>query len=179
MAVSINVRRVSGADWSGVWAIIETVIRGGQSYPYARDMTATEARRMWFEIPAATYVAEDGDGCLLGTYYIKPNQPTLGAHVANCGYIVAESARGQGVARQMCEHSQSEAIRLGYRAMQYNLVVSTNTAGVHLWKKMGFTIIGTLPGAFDHALHGFVDAHVMYKQLSASTNHKFNPESAE
>ncbi len=116
--------------------------------------------------PAATYIAENADGNILGTYYIKPNQPTLGAHVANCGYMVAESARGRGVATQMCEHSQDEALRLGYRAMQYNLVVKTNEASVHLWKKMGFTIAGTLPGAFQHAGHGFVDAYVMYKELT-------------
>ena len=165
MASNLNIRPYSEPDWSAVWQIMEPVIRAGDTYPYAKEMTDDGARKMWIEIPAATYVTEDADGRILGTYYIKPNQPTLGAHVANCGYMVAESARGRGVATQMCEHSQDEALRLGYRAMQYNLVVKTNEASVHLWQKMGFAITGTLPGAFDHAEHGFVDAYIMYKEL--------------
>jgi L-amino acid N-acyltransferase YncA len=159
------IRRITDVDWDNVWAIMKPVVRAGETYPYARDMTAAEAHKMWLDIPEASYVMEDAAGNVLGTYYIKPNQPTLGAHVANCGYIVAESARGQGVASRMCEHSQAEAVRLGYRAMQYNLVVKTNEASVYLWKKMGFAIVGTLPGAFHHPLHGYVDAFVMYKEL--------------
>lgn len=165
MNSEIMIRRITGTDWENVWAIMKPVVRAGETYPYARDMAATDAQEMWLAIPEASYVAEDASGKLLGTYYIKPNQPTLGAHVANCGYIVAESARGQGVASYMCEHSQIEAIKLGYRAMQYNLVVKTNEASVYLWKKMGFAIVGTLPGAFHHPLHGYVDAFVMYKEL--------------
>lgn len=159
------IRRITDADWDNVWAIMKPVVRAGETYPYARDMTAAEAHKMWLDIPEASYVMEDTSGNVLGTYYIKPNQPTLGAHVANCGYIVAESARGQGVASRMCEHSQAVAVELGYRAMQYNLVVKTNEASVYLWKKMGFAIVGTLPGAFHHPLHGYVDAFVMYKEL--------------
>jgi L-amino acid N-acyltransferase YncA len=159
------IRRITDVDWDNVWAIMKPVVRAGETYPYARDMTAAKAHKMWLDIPEASYVMEDAAGNVLGTYYIKPNQPTLGAHVANCGYIVAESARGQGVASRMCEHSQAEAVRLGYRAMQYNLVVKTNEASVYLWKKMGFAIVGTLPGAFHHPLHGYVDAFVMYKEL--------------
>jgi ribosomal protein S18 acetylase RimI-like enzyme len=144
---------------------MEPVIRSGETYPYKRDMDSDGARRMWIEATEAAYVAEDDTGEILGTYYIKPNQPTLGAHVANCGYMVSENARGRGVATAMCEHSQEEAVRLGYRAMQYNLVVTTNQAGVHLWQKMGFDIVGALPGAFHHATDGYVDAYVMYKTL--------------
>jgi L-amino acid N-acyltransferase YncA len=161
----LNIRSFDEADWPAVWELMEPVIRAGDTYPYAMDMTIDGAREMWIEIPEATYVAEDAVGNILGTYYLKPNQPTLGAHVANAGYMVAETARGKGVATQMCQHSQDEALRLGYRAMQYNLVVKTNEASVHLWQKMGFTIVGTLPGAFRHAEHGFVDAYVMYKEL--------------
>lgn len=165
MSAKVNIRPLSEADWSAAWEIMEPIIRAGDTYPYARDMTVEGARRMWLDIPQAAYVAEDADGNILGTYYIKPNQPTLGAHVANCGYMVADSARGRGIATQMCQHSQEEAVRMGYRAMQYNLVVKTNEASVHLWQKMGFAIVGSLPGAFEHAEHGFVDAYVMYKEL--------------
>ena len=154
MASETKIRQLADADWSYVWAMMELVIRAGETYPYARDMTDAGAHRMWLEIPQASYVAEDESGQLLGTYYIKPNQQTLGAHVANCGYIVSESARGRGIASRMCEHSQAEAVRLGYRAMQYNLVVKTNAASVYLWKKMDFRIVGTLPGACHHPVHG-------------------------
>lgn len=159
------IRVLEERDWPSVWKIMEPVIRSGESYPYAMDMTSDGAHYMWLDVTEKSYFAEDSDGNILGTYYIKPNQPTLGAHVANCGYLVAETARGQGVATQLCLHSQEEAIRLGYRAMQFNLVVKTNTASVKLWTKMGFDNIGTLPGAFFHARHGYVDAYVMYKTL--------------
>jgi ribosomal protein S18 acetylase RimI-like enzyme len=116
-------------------------------------------------VPAATFVAQGAGQRVLGTYYLKPNQPTLGAHVCNCGYVVAEQARGQGIASAMCEHSQSEARALGFRAMQFNLVVSTNEGAIRLWRKHGFAVVGVLPGAFRHARLGYVDALVMYKQL--------------
>jgi L-amino acid N-acyltransferase YncA len=165
MSANVNIRPISEADWPAVWEIMKPIIRAGDTYPYAVDMTSDGARRMWIDIPEATLVAEDADSNILGTYYVKANQPTLGAHVANCGYMVAENARGRGIATQMCQHSQDEAVRRGYRAMQYNLVVKTNEPSVHLWQKMGFTIVGTLPGAFEHAELGFVDAYVMYKEL--------------
>lgn len=167
MGAHVNIRLISEADWPAVWQLMQPVIRAGDTYPYAIDMTDDGARQMWVEIPAATYVAADEQGNILGTYYIKPNQPTLGAHVANCGYMVAASSRGMGIASQMCEHSQDEAVKMDYRAMQYNLVVKTNEPSVHLWQKMGFAIVGTLPGAFRHAEYGFVDAYIMYKELVA------------
>jgi L-amino acid N-acyltransferase YncA len=165
MSANVVIRPITDADWPAVWEFMGPVIRAGDTYPYAMDMTVEGARQMWIDITEVTYVAEDEDGNLLGSYYIKPNQPTLGAHVANCGYMVAEKARGMGVATQMCQHSQDEAVRLGYRAMQYNLVVKTNQPSVHLWQKMGFEITGTLPGAFRHAELGYVDAYIMFKEL--------------
>ena len=102
---------------------------------------------------------------VLGTYYIKPNQPDLGGHVCNCGYIVSENARGKGIASEMCEHSQHEAVRRGFRSMQYNLVVTTNEGAIRLWKRHGFEVVGTLSEAFRHPQLGYVDAHVMYKKL--------------
>lgn len=161
----IGIRELQEKDWPAVWQLMKPVIRAGETYPYAVDMTVDQARRMWLEATESAYVAEDNAGDLLGTYYIKPNQPALGAHVANCGYMVAEQARGRGIATTMCAHSQQEAIRLGYRAMQFNLVVETNEASLHLWKKMGFDVVGRLPGAFNHTKSGFVDAFVMYKDL--------------
>ena len=101
----------------------------------------------------------------MGTYYIKANQPGLGSHVCNCGYMVCADARGKGIGRAMCEHSLVEARKLGFKAMQYNLVVSTNRGAIKLWQDLGFDIIGTLPGAFEHRHKGFVDAFVMYQWI--------------
>jgi len=161
----INVRRLQEEDWPHVWQFMEPVIRVGQTYPFALDMTSEEAHEMWIEATECAYVAEDESGQILGSYYIKPNQPTLGAHVANCGYLVAEKARGRGVATTMGEHSLTAAVKLGYRAMQFNLVVATNEASVRVWKKLGFDLVGTLPGAFNHKDLGYVDACVFYKVL--------------
>jgi ribosomal protein S18 acetylase RimI-like enzyme len=161
----INIRPFNASDWISTWRIIAPVLRAGETYAFSPDITEAEAHRVWVELPAATFVAVDQRSEVLGTYYIKPNQPGLGAHVCNCGYIVAENARHKGIASEMCEHSQREAIARGFRAMQYNLVVSTNKGAVRLWQRHGFEIIGTLPKAFRHPQLGFVNAFVMYKQL--------------
>ncbi len=163
----LTIRPFTEPDWHAVWQMIEPVFRAGDTYPYATDITEDEAFDAWINTPQTTYVAEDEENsAIVGTYYIKPNQPSQGSHVCNCGYIVAKAARGRGVASQMCEHSQQEAVRQGFRAMQYNLVVATNEGAVRLWKRMGFQITGTLPGAFNHPALGYVDAHIMYKVLN-------------
>ena len=165
----MEIRRYKESDWEQIWSIIEKVFRTGETYPYPPDITEKEAYSKWIEAPQVTYVCievcSENNNKILGTYYIKPNQPELGAHVCNCGYIVSENARGKGVATTLCEHSQQVAIDLGFRAMQYNLVVSTNTAAIHLWKKLGFEIIGTLPKAFKSKSLGYIDALLMYKEL--------------
>lgn len=160
------IRPIEESDWDAVWSVIEPVFRAGETYAYAPDITPEEAHRNWVALPAATFVVEDEDGVLLGTYYIKANQPGQGAHVCNCGYIVADAARGRGIATEMCMHSQTVARTLGFQAMQYNLVVASNEGAVRLWQSLGFDIVGTLPGAFDHPKLGMVDAHVMFKKLA-------------
>jgi ribosomal protein S18 acetylase RimI-like enzyme len=162
----VKIQRFEESDWPAVWKIIEPVFRAGETYAFPRDISEDEAHKAWVSTPKVTYVAVDQDSVILGTYYIKPNQPGSGAHICNCGYIVSENARGQGIATAMCEHSQHEAVALGFRAMQYNLVVSTNSGAVRLWKQLGFEIVGTIPEAFHHPVHGFVEAFVMYKRLS-------------
>jgi L-amino acid N-acyltransferase YncA len=161
----IEIREYHADDWPACWRMIEPVFRAGDTYAVPPDISEQETRELWITKPTATYVAVAENGELLGTYYIKPNQAGNGAHVCNCGYIVAESARGRGIASSMGEHSQREALVLGFRAMQYNLVVSTNQAAVHLWKRHGFEIVGTLPEAYRHPLSGFVDAFLMFKRL--------------
>ena len=161
------IRPFQGADWPATWQVLKPVFRAGDTYSFAADISEPGARRAWIETPDSTFVAESDDGRILGTYYIKANQPGQGSHVCNCGYVVAPAARGQGIASLMCEHSQQEALARGFRAMQYNLVVSTNVGAVRLWRKHGFEIAGTLPEAFRHPEKGYVDAYVMYKKLRA------------
>ena len=164
----LTIRAFTESDWNAVWQIVEPVFRAGDTYPYPTTITQEESFDLWIAVPEVTYVAEDKESeAILGTYYIKPNQPSQGSHVCNCGYIVAKDARGRGVASQMCEHSQQEAIRRGFRAMQYNLVVATNEGAVRLWQKMGLQIVGTLTGAFKHPKFGYVDAHIMYRTLES------------
>jgi len=160
----LTIRRATADDATALWAMLEPVIRAGETYPLPRDMTREEALAYWLSDEKTVFVAEE-DGVALGTYYIKANTTGGGAHVANCGYITSVAARGRGVASQMCAHSQEEARRQGYRAMQFNFVIATNTRAVSLWQHMGFEIIGTLPGAFAHPTEGYVDAHVMFKPL--------------
>lgn len=163
--MSPTIRPFKSEDWPAVWRLLQATFASGDTYAYSPESTEAEIRQVWIEAPLATWVVCNSAGSLIGTYKLQANQPGLGAHVANCGYVVAPAARGQGVAAQMCEHSQMEARRLGFRAMQFNLVVASNTGAVRLWQKLGFRIVGTLPGAFAHRQLGYVDAHVMFKSL--------------
>lgn len=161
-----SIRPAEAADWPAIWSILSPVFAAGETYAYPRDIDEAGARATWMDKPAATFVGVDAQGEIVATYYIVANQPGQGAHVANCGYVVAEAARGRGWASALCEHSQAEAIARGFRAMQYNFVAETNEGAVRLWQKHGFTIVGRLPGAFCHPRLGDVDAFVMYKPLT-------------
>ena len=164
-----KIRPFEEIDWFDTWKIIEPVFRAGETYAFSPEITEVEAQEVWIDMPSATYVAVGEHNKILGTYYIKANQPGLGSHVCNCGYIVASDATRKGVASEMCKHSQLEAIASGFRAMQFNLVVTTNEGAIRLWRKHGFDVVGRLPNAFRHPLRGFVDALVMYKQFVACT----------
>jgi ribosomal protein S18 acetylase RimI-like enzyme len=163
-----TIRPFEPEDWPQVWPILNTTFKSGDTYAFSPDSTEKQIHDAWIELPQATYVAVSGTAEIVATYTLKPNQPGLGSHVCNCGYVVAAAARGQGLAARLCEHSQEEARRLGYRAMQFNLVVATNEVAVRLWQRLGFTIVGSLPGAFRHSTLGFVDAYVMHKSLVAA-----------
>lgn len=160
----LHIRPARPEDDEAIWQIFHEVIQGGDTFAFHPDTSREEGLRAWTVLPRATFVAES-DGRVVGSYFVKDNQPGLGSHVCNAGYMVAGSARGLGVGRAMCAHSLDEARRLGYTAMQYNIVVSTNTSAVSLWQAMGFAIVGTLPGAFRHRQLGRVDAFVMFRQL--------------
>jgi len=158
------IRKALLTDLDAIWAILEPVIRAGETYPLPRDMDRQSALAYWFSLGHEVYVAEDG-GAVVGTYFLKANQKGGGAHVANCGYMTAPHATGRGVARAMCAHSMERARERGFRAMQFNFVVSTNDRAVRLWQNCGFEIVGRLPLVFEHPRRGYVDAFVMHRQL--------------
>ncbi len=161
----LQIRPYETADWPAVWALLEPVFRAGETFPHDPGITEAEARGAWVEQSQAVMVAVDPAEALVGTYYLRPNSLALGAHVANAGYVVAEHCRRQGIGSRLCQHSLQAARRLGFRAMQFNLVVSTNTAGIRCWQRNGFQVVGTLPGAFRHKQLGYVDALVMFQGL--------------
>jgi ribosomal protein S18 acetylase RimI-like enzyme len=163
-ASAINLRPATRDDAAAIWSIIGPTIRAGETYALARDLSEADALDYWLGADKQTFVAE-ADGQVLGTYYLRANQPGGGAHVCNCGYMTAAAAAGRGVARAMCAHSLEQARVAGYRAMQFNFVVSTNARAVRLWKAMGFEVVGVLPQAFAHPGEGYVDALVMFRAL--------------
>jgi L-amino acid N-acyltransferase YncA len=158
-------RPATTSDWPAIWQMFAEVIASGDAFAYDTDTREDEARQKWLALPARAWVAENDAGDVVGTYYIRPNQPGRGSHVANAGYMVAAAARGQGLASLLCAHSLVSAKEYGYLAMQFNFVVSTNFAAVKTWEKHGFTIIGRIPEAFEHAQLGFVDALIMWRKL--------------
>jgi len=141
------------------------VFRAGETFPHDPAISEAEAQQAWVEQSQAVMVAVDATGALVGTYYLRPNSLALGAPVANAGYVVAQHCRRQGIGSRLCQHSLQAARRLGFRAMQFNLVVSTNTAGLRCWQRNGFQIVGTLPGGFRHRQLSYVDALVMIQSL--------------
>jgi L-amino acid N-acyltransferase YncA len=161
----LQIRPFEPADWPGLWALLEPMFRAGETFPHDPAITEAEAQLAWVEQSQAVMVAVDATGALVGTYYLRPNSLALGAHVANAGYVVAEHCRRQGIGSRLCLHSLQAARRLGFRAMQFNLVVSTNTAGIRCWQRNGFQVVGTLPEAFRHKQLGYVDALVMIQPL--------------
>ncbi|MFP8965393.1 GNAT family N-acetyltransferase [Pokkaliibacter sp. CJK22405] len=160
----MQIREASREDFHQFWPVFRQVIEAQETYAYPADLSEDQAFHLWCELPQKTYVAEE-DGQILGSYYLKANAMGPGDHVCNCGYMVAPSARGKGIAQLMCEHSQLIAKEIGFYAMQFNSVVSTNTTAVALWQRLGFDIIGTIPEAYRHPAHGRVDTFVMYKKL--------------
>jgi len=160
----LEIREATEQDFDSIWPIFREIASTGETYAYDRSTPRDEAFELWMEYPRKTFVFEE-NGEILGTYYIVTNHSGPGDHVCNCGYMVSSNARGKGLATSMCEHSQEIAKLMGYKAMQFNFVASSNESAVRLWKKLGFESVGRLPKAFNHPGQGFVDALVMYKWL--------------
>jgi ribosomal protein S18 acetylase RimI-like enzyme len=158
------IRPVKDSDSDAIWAILEPMIRAGDTYTLPSNMSREETLTYWHAPEHEVFVAEEGDQ-ILGTYFLQANQRGGGSHMANCGYVTARQATGRGVARAMCAYSLEHARSRGFTAMQFNFVVSSNERAVRLWQRLGFEIVGCLPGAFRHPTKGLVDAFMMYRTL--------------
>ncbi|WFP78115.1 N-acetyltransferase [Mesorhizobium sp. WSM4906] len=159
-----TIRPATPADADAIWSILEPVLRAGETYALPRDWNRDQGLGYWFSEGNEVFVSEDA-GEIAGCYFLHANQRGGGAHVANCGYVTSAASTGRGIATAMCEHSLQRAAELGFRAMQFNFVISTNERAVKLWQRLGFAIVGTIPQAFDHPQLGYVDAFVMHRML--------------
>jgi ribosomal protein S18 acetylase RimI-like enzyme len=160
----MQIRKAEPRDARAIAEIILPTFREGATYAVDPDISEADALAYWLSPDKETFVAEDA-GLIVGTYIMRANQPGGGRHVCNCGYMTRAGATGRGIARAMCLHSLDQARARGYRAMQFNFVVATNERAVRLWQSLGFRVVGRLPGAFRHPVHGYVDALVMYRTL--------------
>jgi ribosomal protein S18 acetylase RimI-like enzyme len=164
--MSVSIRFATQVDHPSIWKIIEPMIRAGETYTLPRDMEENDALTYWLSPNHEVFVAQaEDEGEIAGTYFLQANQQGAGSHIANCGYVSAPWARGRGIARAMCLHSLERAKARGFRAMQFNFVVSSNEHALRLWKDLGFTVVGEIPQAFEHPTLGFVPAYVMYRRL--------------
>jgi ribosomal protein S18 acetylase RimI-like enzyme len=160
----MRIRRATSDDHEAIWAVLEPTIRAGETLAWRRDMGRDAAVAYWTRQDSDVFVTEDA-GEIVGSYALRVNQSGGGAHVANGGYVTAVTASGRGIGRAMCAHSLDQARARGFRAMQFNFVISTNERAVRLWQAMGFAIVGRLPAAFAHPTLGYVDALVMFQTL--------------
>ncbi len=161
----LEITRATEADFDLIWPIFRDIVATGDTYVYAPDITYEGAKIVWFDSKFQTFVARQ-NGETVGAYVIRPNHRDLGNHIANAAYIVAAEARGQGIGRKLAEDSFKQAKAAGYKAMQFNFVVSTNETAINLWKSCGFQIIGTVPNAYRHQqLKQLVPIHIMYRDL--------------
>ncbi|QDY69777.1 GNAT family N-acetyltransferase [Qingshengfaniella alkalisoli] len=158
-------RKASADDSDLLWQMLEPVFRAGDTYAIDPDISREDALSYWLGATNGAWLVEEDTP--LGTYYLKRNQPGGGAHVCNCGFVTAQDAGGKGVAREMLAHALEQAKIAGYRAMQFNFVISRNERAVRLWTRAGFNTVGRLPNAFEHPAQGYVDALVMYRDLTA------------
>jgi GNAT superfamily N-acetyltransferase len=161
----MDIRPADEDDWPFIYPIFSAIVADGRTYAYPEGLSSDEARALWMEPPPARAVVAVDGATVLGSAKMGPNRPGRGAHVATASFMVDPAAQGRGVGRALGEHVVAWAREAGYRAIQFNAVVETNTGAVHLWQSLGFRILTTVPRAFDHAEHGYVGLHVMYLEF--------------
>lgn len=161
----MHVREATAGDWAAIWPIFHEIVGAGDTYSYARDLAEDDARRLWMLGPPGRTVVAVDDDAIIGTAKMHPNQGGPGAHVATASFMVDPKRTGRGVGRALGENVIESARRAGYRALQFNAVVETNTRAVALWQSLGLEVLATIPEAFDHPQHGYVGMHVMHRRL--------------
>jgi GNAT superfamily N-acetyltransferase len=161
----LTIRPGTADDWPAMWPIFRSIISAGETYAFPEDLTMDQARPWWMEPPPGQTVVAESGGVIAGSAKMGPNRPGRGAHIATASFMVDPAAQGRGIGRALGEHVIDWAGAAGYRGIQFNAVVETNTAAVHLWRELGFQIIGTVPAAFAHPARGYVGLHVMYLPL--------------
>lgn len=161
----IEISPADSADFEEIWALFHTMVKQGDTYVYAPNTSRTEAYTLWMTEPEQTFVALDDDD-LVGTYILKKNQPGLGSHVASAEFIIAPALRHHGVGKLLCQHAIEQARTAGYKAMQFNFIVSSDEKTIRMWQSLGFNIVGTVPQAFHHQSLGYIDAHIMYQWIA-------------
>jgi GNAT superfamily N-acetyltransferase len=163
--VVVLIRPARDDDWAHIYPFFRSIVAAGRTYAYPDDLTIDEARSWWMEPPPGrTVVAVDGE-TIVGSAKMGPNRPGRGSHVATASFMVDPDHQGRGVGAMLGRHVIDWARGAGYRSMQFNAVVETNTSAVALWQRLGFEILTTVPAAFDHREHGLVGLHIMYRTL--------------
>jgi len=165
------IRVATSDDWPKIWPFFSSTVAAGETYAYPLDLTSEQGCALWMEpAPGQTVVLEDdgpsGDSTLLGSAKMGPNRPGHGDHIGTASFMVAPAARGRGVGRELAEYVVQWHRDAGFRGIQFNAVVETNTAAVRLWESLGFEIVGTVPGAFRSPTRGYVGLHVMFLPLT-------------
>ncbi|WP_262057099.1 GNAT family N-acetyltransferase [Streptomyces sp. STR69] len=158
------IREAAADDWPRIWPFWHRIVAAGDTYTWARDTSEEAARALWTSPPKRVYVAEDENGTIVGSAFVTPNYGGPAARIANAGFMVDPDHGGRGIGRALAEHILTAARDQGFRGMVFNAVVETNPA-VKLWLSLGFTILGTVPDAFDHPRDGRVGLHIMYRSL--------------
>ncbi len=162
----MEIREATDDDWPQIWPFFRDIVRAGETYTYDPDVTCEQAQALWMEVPPGrTAVAVEG-GVVLGSAKMGPNRPGRGAHIGTASFMVGPAARGKGAGRALAEDMVAWHRAQGYRGIQFNAVVETNTVAVALWQSLGFEVVGTVPGAFAHPTQGYVGLHVMFLPLT-------------
>ncbi|WP_030547924.1 GNAT family N-acetyltransferase [Streptomyces albus] len=162
----MHIREATPDDWPAIWPFLHEIVAAGETYTYPRDLDEATAREMWMLTPPGrTVVAVDEDGTVLGTAKMNPNHMGGASHIAGASFMVDPAMAGRGTGRALGEHVIAWARAEGYRAMQFNAVVESNTRAVALWRSLGFEILGTLPEGFHHPVKGYVGLHIMHRRL--------------
>lgn len=165
----MQIVEIAESDFKNFWPAFREIIQAQETYAFDPELDYEAGYELWCRYPQICYVAKEND-TVLGSYYLRPNASGPSSHICNCGYMVSPLARGKGIATILCNHSQEMAIQLGYTAMQFNSVVSTNEAAVKLWTRLGFNTVGTIPLGYKHRRLGYVDCLVMHKQLGLESS---------